>query len=70
MRIEIDKTATKILFNIEKLYLKLLFLDLRYYFSKYNILFILSSNSNKYSILYTNILFETSNNFKKNANKQ
>jgi len=69
IQIEIGKTATEILFNIEKLYLKLLFLNLKYYFSRYNILSIFSSDSNKYSVLYTDVLFEISNSFKKNVDK-
>ncbi len=70
IQIQINKIATKVLFNIEKLYLKLLFLDLRYYFSKYSILFILFLDSNKRLILYANILFKTLSNFKKDTNKQ
>jgi len=69
IQVKINEIATKALFNIEKLYLKLLFLDLRYYFSRRNILFIFSLDSNEYLILYANVLFKTSNNFKKNANK-
>ncbi len=69
IQIKINEIAIKVLFNVEKLYLKLLFLNLRYYFSKYNILFIFSLDSNKYLVLYKNVLFKTSNNFKRNANK-
>jgi len=70
IQIEIDKTATKILFNIEKLYLKLLFSDLRYYFSKYNIFSILFSDSNERLVLYASVLFKTLSNLKKDTNKQ
>ncbi len=70
MQVKIDKAKTKVLFNIEKLYLDLLFLDLKYYFNKYNTLSIFFLDSNEYLILYANVLFEISNNFKKNINKQ
>jgi len=70
MQVKIDKAATKASFNIEELYLELLFLDLRYYFNRYNIFFILSLDSNERPILYTSVLFKTLNNFKRNANKQ
>jgi len=69
IRIKINKIATRASFNIKKLYLELLFLDLKYYINKRNILSIFSLDSNERSTLYANVLFETLNNFKRDANK-
>ena len=70
MRIKIDKIATKALFNVEKLCLKLMFLDLRCHSNKLNTLFISSLSSNERLVLCASVLFETSNDFKRDANER
>jgi len=70
MRIKIDEIATKALFNVKKLCWKLMFLDLRCHSSKRDTLFISSLSLNERLMLCANVLFETSNNFKRNANER